>query len=446
MNRSLKPYNGNSPALSQQDISVAYISSSTRISRLVIFGFLCISLFVGGSIYWSLTTKLDGAVVAPASFVVEGNRKTVQHLEGGIVSELLIKEGDVVVANQTLLRLDSTDTDVNLTVLGSQFSELVLRRARLTAELQDEAKFPPVSIAPEISKRLDEAKFVAAYQTQKSLFDTQRIARQSEEDILKQRIESLNQEIDGLESQRGANQNQLNIARRELGGLRKLFKQGYASASRVNVVQREIERLRGQDASFKTSQARARNQIGELKLSALSEKKNRRERATTELAAIQAQLATVEPQYLGVVQRQKRVDVKAPVSGKIVNLNIYTQGPGEDILDIVPTDEALVVAARVSPTDIEKLRIGQETRVRLTAFDQTNVPEAQGINSIRDERSGAEYFVAKVQLDEEQSADVEDLKFVPGMPADIFVNTGERTAISYLLQPLSNRLSRTFIE
>ena len=118
----------------------------------------------------------------------------------------------------------------------------------------------------------------------------------------------------------------------------------------------------------------------------------------------------------------------------------------------MPADEGLVVAARVSPTDIEKLRIGQETRVRLTAFDQTNVPEAQGIildlsaDSIRDERSGAEYFVAKVQLDEEQSADVEGLKFVPGMPADIFVNTGERTAISYLLQPLSNRLSRTFIE
>ena len=456
MNQSLKPYSGNSPALSAQDLSVVYMSSSTRISRLVILGLLCISLFVGGSIYWSLTTKLDGAVVAPASFVVEGNRKTVQHLEGGIVSELLIKEGDVVEANQTLLRLDSTDTDVNLTVLGSQFSELVLRRARLTAELQDDDSFPPVRIAPEISKRLDEKKFLAAYQTQKRLFDTQRIARQSEEEILNQRVESLNQEIEGLENQRGANQNQLNIARRELGGLRKLFKQGYTSASRVNVVQREIERLRGQDASFKTSQARARNQIGELQLSALSEKKNRRERATAELAATQAQLATVEPQYLGVVQRQKRVDVKAPVSGKIVNLNIYTQGgvirPGEDILDIVPADEALVVAARVSPTDIEKLRIGQETRVRLTAFDQTNVPEAQGIildlsaDSIRDERSGAEYFVAKVQLDEEQSADVEDLKFVPGMPADIFVNTGERTAISYLLQPLSNRLSRTFIE
>ena len=326
----------------------------------------------------------------------------------------------------------------------------------MTAELQDDDSFPPVRIAPEISKRLDEKKFLAAYQTQKRLFDTQRIARQSEEEILNQRVESLNQEIEGLENQRGANQNQLNIARRELGGLRKLFKQGYTSASRVNVVQREIERLRGQDASFKTSQARARNQIGELQLSALSEKKNRRERATAELAATQAQLATVEPQYLGVVQRQKRVDVKAPVSGKIVNLNIYTQGgvirPGEDILDIVPADEALVVAARVSPTDIEKLRIGQETRVRLTAFDQTNVPEAQGIildlsaDSIRDERSGAEYFVAKVQLDEEQSSDVEDLKFVPGMPADIFVNTGERTAISYLLQPLSNRLSRTFIE
>ena len=456
MTKSLKPYVENSHAISAQDLSAAYMSSSTRISRFVILGLLSVAFFVGGSIYWSLTTKLDGAVVAPASFVVEGNRKTVQHLEGGIVSELLIKEGDVVVANQTLLRLDSTETDVNLTVLGSQFSELVLRSARLTAELQDDDSFPPVRIDPVIAKRLEEKKFLAAYKTQKRLFDTQQAARQSEEEILQQRVKSLNQEIEGLENQRGANQNQLTIAKRELGALQKLFKQGYTSASRVNVVKREIERLRGQDASFKTSQARARNQIGELQLSALSEKKQRRERATAELASTQAQLASVEPQYLGAVQRQKRIDVKAPVSGKIVNLNIYTQGgvirPGENILDIVPADEALVVAARVSPTDIEKLRVGQETRIRLTAFDQTNVPEAQGIildlsaDSIRDERSGAEYFVAKVRLDKEQSADVEDLKFVPGMPADIFVNTGERTAISYLLQPLSNRLSRTFIE
>ena len=456
MTKSLKPYVENSHALSAQDLSAAYMSSSTRISRFVILGLLSVAFFVGGSIYWSLTTKLDGAVVAPASFVVEGNRKTVQHLEGGIVSELLIKEGDVVVANQTLLRLDSTETDVNLTVLGSQFSELVLRSARLTAELQDDDSFPPVRIDPVIAKRLEEKKFLAAYKTQKRLFDTQQAARQSEEEILQQRVKSLNQEIEGLENQRAANQNQLTIAKRELGALQKLFKQGYTSASRVNVVKREIERLRGQDASFKTSQARARNQIGELQLSALSEKKQRRERATAELASTQAQLASVEPQYLGAVQRQKRIDVKAPVSGKIVNLNIYTQGgvirPGENILDIVPADEALVVAARVSPTDIEKLRVGQETRIRLTAFDQTNVPEAQGIildlsaDSIRDERSGAEYFVAKVRLDKEQSADVEDLKFVPGMPADIFVNTGERTAISYLLQPLSNRLSRTFIE
>ena len=456
MTKSLKPYVENSHAISAQDLSAAYMSSSTRISRFVILGLLSVAFFVGGSIYWSLTTKLDGAVVAPASFVVEGNRKTVQHLEGGIVSELLIKEGDVVVANQTLLRLDSTETDVNLTVLGSQFSELVLRSARLTAELQDDDSFPPVRIDPVIAKRLEEKKFLAAYKTQKRLFDTQQAARQSEEEILQQRVKSLNQEIEGLENQRAANQNQLTIAKRELGALQKLFKQGYTSASRVNVVKREIERLRGQDASFKTSQARARNQIGELQLSALSEKKQRRERATAELASTQAQLASVEPQYLGAVQRQKRIDVKAPVSGKIVNLNIYTQGgvirPGENILDIVPADEALVVAARVSPTDIEKLRVGQETRIRLTAFDQTNVPEAQGIildlsaDSIRDERSGAEYFVAKVRLDKEQSADVEDLKFVPGMPADIFVNTGERTAISYLLQPLSNRLSRTFIE
>jgi len=418
---------------------------------------MCVLIFfVGGSVYWAINAKLDGAVVAPASFVVEGNRKTVQHLEGGIVSELLVKEGDFVEANQVLMRMDSTDNDVNLDVLGSQFTELNIRRARLLAEFGESNSFTIADLASVISGNAGEQKIQAIFATQKQLFDAQLTTRESEEEILTQRVSSLEREIDGLEIQRSASARQLEIAKTELSSFTQLLKKGLTQVSRVNAVKREIERLKGQDAAFTTSQARALNQIGELRLSALGQKKVRKEAITTELAAIEAQISAIEPQYLGALQKQKRIEIKAPVSGHVVNMSIYTRGgvirPGEPVLDIVPTGEELIIEAKVNTTDIEKLHIGQSTRIRLTGFDQTDIPEAIGqivdlsADSIRDERTGADYYVARVKLDVQQSENVAKLEFVPGMPADLFVNTGERTAISYLMQPLNERIARTFIE
>ncbi|MDJ0612934.1 MAG: HlyD family type I secretion periplasmic adaptor subunit [Rhizobiaceae bacterium] len=430
--------------------------NTTRFSRFVSVGVMIVSLFVGGSAYWAFNANLDGAIVAPASFVVEGNRKTVQHLEGGIVSELLVREGDFVSANQVLIRMDSTENDVNLDVLGSQFTELNVRRARLLAELSEETAFSLADLVEVATVNSDESKLAAVFGTQKRLFDAQLRTSESEKEILEKRVSSLEQEIEGLEVQRSANGRQLEIAKSELSSFNKLLQKGLTQVSRVNAVKREIERLKGLDASFTTSQARALNQIGELRLSYLGQKKVRKEAITTELASIEAQISNIEPQYVGALQRQKRIEIKAPVSGHVVNMSIYTKGgvirPGESVLDIVPADQELIVEAKVNTTDIEKLRVGQNTRVRLTAFDQTDVPEANGqivdlsADSIVDERTGAEYYSARVRLDDAQPNDVRDLKFVPGMPADVFVNTGTRTAISYLTQPLKDRIARTFIE
>lgn len=443
------------PHQAQYQQTMKNAESNTRFGRYVVLGLLVMSVMIGGSAYWAVNARLDGAVVAPASFVVDGNRKTVQHLEGGIVNELLVREGDVVEANQTLIRLDSSDNDVDLGVLGGQIAELEINRGRLLAQLRGQNEFSMEDVAL-IATSVEEEKIRSTFETQKQLFDTQLRSRLSEREVLDQRIASLEEEIEGLEDQRTATKEQMGIARKELGALEKLFKQGFSAASTVNAVRREIERLRGQDAAFRTSQARAVNQIAELKLTGLSEEKRLREAITTELASVEARIASVKPQYLGAIRRQTRIDVKAPVSGKIVNLQIYTKGgvirPGQPILDIVPADEELVIEARVNTTDVEKLRIGQQTNVRLTAFDQSDVPEASGqiidlsADSLRDERTGSEYYVAKVRLDDEQNSTVQGLSFVPGMPADVFIKTGERTAISYLVQPFTERLARTFTE
>ena len=426
------------------------------IARFVFFGLLCLTVFVGGSAYWAHQAKLDGAVFADASLVVEGNRKTVQHFDGGIVRTLLVADGDMVVAGQTLLRLESTEIDVTVDVLSSQVGELIVRRARLLAQLKTADAFPLPKMETLLDGALSERHWYASYLTQKELFDTELRARRTEEEILVQRMESLQQEVAGLQEQRDSNTRQSKISETELQSLETLFAKGLVTGNRVSAINAEIERLRGADASLKTAQARAENEIGQLQLTGVSQKALRAEAITTELARIEAQLAEIGPQLSGALERRNRVEVKAPVSGHVVNLAIFTTGgvvrPGQAILEIVPDGEDLIAEARVKTTDIERLEIGQTARVRLTAFEQEEVPEAIGkiaqisADSLQDDRTGEEYFVVQVAMDERQSAQVASLDLVPGMPVGLFVNTGERTALSYLTAPLRDRLQRTFIE
>jgi len=430
--------------------------AGSGIKGFVFFGLLVVSGFVGGSAYWASASKLDGAVVAPASFVVEGNRKTVEHLDGGIVRTIAVNNGDLVQAGQTLLELDSTDLGVDLDIINSQLSDLIVRRARLLAQLKRSASFDEQDVAASLSVALDRADWADAFGTQKLLFDVERRSRLAEQDLMDQRILNLEDQVRGLQAQRVSNARQLDITRQELGNLETLQAKGLVAAARVNARRVEVERLNGVDASLGTQETQARNQINELRLTAIGTQTLRDETASGELAQIEASLATLMPQHVGATERLKRVAITAPVSGRVVEMTVFTAGgvvrPGVPILDIVPVDQPLVVEARVNTADIEKLHVGQSTRVRLSAFDQGDVPEAQGrivdisADSLEDDRTGQFYYVARVKLDRDQSEQVAALDLVPGMPADLFVNTGERTALSYLAQPLSDRLVRTFIE
>ena len=431
-------------------------SAEPRIGALVVFGFLVMLTFFGGAAYWAYQAKLDGAVVAQASFVVDGNRKTVQHLDGGIVRDLLVTDGDIVEAGQPLVVFDSTEADVDLTVLSSQIGELAARRARLLAQISQAGAFRRSDVALLIEENIPEVLWESAYLTQKRVFDSEARARSSEKNVLKRRITALEDQIRGLEEQRQSNARQIEISNGELESLQPLFDKGLVTAVRMNSIRLDIERLVGLDAGFRTDQARARNEIGELELNDFSAQQQRLESVSENLAAVEAQLAAVEPQFKGAVERQKRVVVSAPVSGTVVNMALHTLGgvvrPGEDILELVPRSEELIVEARINTSDIEKLRVGQASRIRLSAFDLEDVPEANGeifdisADAVTDERTGNAFYVAKVRLDRNQPASVKRLDLVPGMPADLFITTGERTVLSYLAQPLSERLSRTFIE
>lgn len=431
-------------------------TAGSGIKRFVALGSLAIVLFLGGAGYWAASSKLDGAVVAPASLVVEGNRKTVAHLEGGIVRNILVSEGDVVQVGQTLLELDSTDLDVNLDVLTSQLGDLAARRARLLAQISGTEVFDMVQVSETLRVPLETTVWSQSFKTQRQIFDAEARTLASERALLDQQVEGLREQINGLAEQRTSNARQLEITKQELAKLEILLERGLVAVVRVNSRLVEIERLKGVDASLRTQEAQANNQILELTLTGLGQQRQRDENLSSELAEVEALLASLEPQYVGAAERLRRIAITAPVSGRVVGLTVFTDGgvirPSAPILDIVPNNEALVVEARVNTADIEKLFIGQSSRVLLSGFDQGEVPEAKGkivdisADSLVDERTGQSYYTARVKFDEAQSEDVAALDLVPGMPADLFVNTGERTALSYLAQPLQARLLRTFIE
>ena len=427
-----------------------------RIMAYVILGLFALVSFAGGAIYWSLSSKLDGAVVAPASFAVEGDRKTVEHIDGGLIQSILITDGAFVEKGQPLIRLDSAEIDVEFNVTGGQLGELAVRRARLLAQISGAERFEETQIKPYLQDGLDHLHWHLAYVTQKQLFETEARARQIEGSIKDQQINGLKDQIDGLEEQRVTTRKQFDLLEEEYLNLQSLHDQGLSTSSEITSRRVEMERLSGNEASLRTQITQAMNQIQELKLTRISQRKLRDEAIASELAVVEAQLTTVAPQFRGIIERRKRIEIIAPVSGRVVDLDVSTDGgvirPGERILDIVPSGQTLIVEARIKPTDIDKLRVGQETRIRLSAFAQADVPEANGeivgvsADALEDERTGEEYYLARVTLDQTQPEQVEQLELVPGMPADIFIVTGERTAFSYLSQPIKERLARTFVE
>ncbi|WP_170755766.1 HlyD family type I secretion periplasmic adaptor subunit [Ruegeria lacuscaerulensis] len=453
----LVKYSKSNTAVSFHEAQLKKINeTSAGIGRYVLFGLFTLAVFVGGSAYWAVVSKLDGAVVAPASFVVEGDRKTVEHLDGGIIRSILVADGEFVRQGQPLVQLDSTEIDVELSMQGSQLGELSVRRARLLAQMSGQEQFDEATAMSAYRDGMDRLHWVSPYLTQKQLFDAEARARRTEAQINAQRISALRNQVAGLEEQRRSTKNQIDITNVELANLQKLLDKGLVAVTRVSARQIELERLNGADASLRTQIAQAEDQMQELELSLLSQKKLRDEVIAGELAVVEAQLDLVRPQFAGTLARMQRTQVLAPTSGRVVNLAVSTNGgvirPGEPIMDIVPADQNLIVEARIKTGDIDKLYIGQTTRIRLSAFAQADVPEASGeifdisADALEDDRTGEAYYKARVKLDARQPIAVTALDLVPGMPADLFVNTGERAVFAYLAQPISDRLAKTFIE
>lgn len=421
----------------------------------VIVGYLVVLLFFGGLGVWAALAHIAEAAVALGVVSPDGSRKTVQHLEGGIIAEILVDDGDYVRPGDPLLLLEETQARAAFEVLQGERRLLAAKLARLLAEQrgQESVELPEWLAADENS----DPELHEVLQAQRDLFMARRDLHDGRKAIGGKRIEELREEIAGLESQIRSQQEQISLLDQELAAKKKLLDRGMLARPEFFALQRLRAEIQGEMAENVAGIARARQTIGETRLQIVNEDATRLDKIVSELALVRSELASVDERVRAQQDVLERTLVKAPVSGVVVEKRFHTTGgvvgPGHPILDIVPDDAELLVDARVRPVDIDSVAAGQQARVHFLPYSERNLPQIWGTvrsisaDSIVDEITGEAYFLARVEVPPEELAKLgEGAKVTPGMPAEILIMTGERTALQYLLQPIIDSLRRSFRE
>jgi membrane fusion protein, type I secretion system len=411
---------------------------------------LMLTVGVGG---WATTTELSGAVIAPGSVVVDSNVKKVQHLTGGIVGELLVRDGQRVRAGEIVLRLDQTITRVNLAIVTKGLDEMHARRARLASERDqaDEAVF-----AADLLARAHEPDLAAAIDSERKLFELRRSARLGQKSQLKERIAQLEQEIRGYTALHEAKAEEIELIQRELEGVRALWNKNLVQISRLIALEREAARLKGERAQSVAAIAQSRGKIGEIELQIIQIDQDLSSEVARELREVDAKIGEFVERKVAAEDQLKRVEIRAPQDGVVHQLAVHTVGgvvsASDPIMLIVPEADALSVEAKVSPQDIDQLRLGQSAGLRFSAFNQRTTPEISGTISrvsadvSTDQRSGQSFYTVRIALPAEEIARLGNVKLVPGMPVEAFMKTYDRTVLSYFIKPLEDQILRAFRE
>lgn len=423
------------------------------IRRYLIAGIAACILLVGGAGTLAAVTELSGAVIAAGTLVVDSNVKKVQHRTGGVVGEIHVREGDTVKAGDILIRLDATMTRANLAIVTKGLDQFEARLARLEAE-RDGAQhiaFPtPLSLK---ANDPDVARILAGEQ---SLFGLRREARAGQKAQLNERIAQLVEETSGLTEQQNAKQQEIGLIGIELDGIRKLWEKKYVSIERITALERDAVRLKGEHGQLTASIAQAKGRSAEIALQIIQIDQDLRSEVAAELREVQGKISEFVERKVAAEDELKRIDLRSPQDGVVHQLAVHTLGgvisAGESILLVVPVSDELIVEARIAPQDIDQLKPGQNAVLRLSAFNQQITPELTGVlNKISadlttDERTGLGFYTAQVKLPAAEIAKLKGMKLAPGMPAEVFFPTANRTMLSYLVKPLSDQIERAFRE
>ncbi len=428
-------------------------SSSTRrsIRRHSLAGLAIVVVLTGGVGGWAGTMKLSGALIAQGSVVVDSNVKKVQHPSGGIVGEFRVRDGDRVRVGDIVVRLDDTITRANLAIVLKGINELVARRARLEGE-RDGAE--SVNFPKGLLRLVSDRDVAAAIDNEQKLFNLRRNARVGQKEQLRHRIEQLKEEVRGYQAQQKAKIREIELIEREMVGVRDLWDKKLVSISRVTELERQQTRLQGESAQLIAQTAQVGGKISETELQILQIDRDLSSEVAKELRETDGKLGEFVERKIAAEDQLMRVDIRAPQDGTVFQSTVHTVGgvipAGDAIMLIVPAADNLVVEAKVNPQDIDQVKVGQTALLRLSALNQQTTPEVYGkvsrvaADSTSDQRTGHSYYTIRIAMLPEQVAKLGDVTMIPGMPVEAFVQTGERTMISYFLKPFSDQLMRVF--
>ena len=423
------------------------------IKRHLLVGLSVVILLAGGLGGWASTAQISGALIAPGSIVVESNVKKVQHPTGGVVGEVLARDGDIVKAGDVVVRLDDTVTKASLAIVTKNLDGLWARAARLQAEQQGLSKivFPAMLL-----DRIDDPDVKNIIASETKLFEVRTTGRIGQKAQLRERITQLNEEIAGLTAQEQAKDQEIALVEKELVGVTSLYDQHLVQISRLTTLQRDAARLNGERAQFIASRAQAKGKITETELQIIQVDKDLVSDVSKDLRETNDKIGEFVERKVTAEDQLRRTDIRAPQDGMVLQSTVHTVGgvitAGDAVMMIVPQADALSVEAKVNPQDIDKLQIGQKTLLRLSAFNQRTTPELNGVvtrvspDVTTDQRTGQSYYTIRVSMPPEEVARLGDAKLIPGMPVEAFVQTGDRTMLSYLVKPLRDQLMRAFRE
>ncbi|MGO6720902.1 HlyD family type I secretion periplasmic adaptor subunit [Rhizobium ruizarguesonis] len=428
------------------------ISESKRsLNRHVaVVGVLSIALVcgIGG---WAATSELSSAVIGEGVIVVDGDVKKIQHLTGGIVSELLVSENDHVTAGQVLIRLDGTTTRANLSIVESTLAQLYARRARLKAERIGAESFEVEENITDLTSSTSAQKLLDGEQ---KLFDSRRSALIGMKSQLASRKDQLAEQVKGLVVQINATNDSLGLIEEELGGIDTLYKKGLVTLQRLNQLKRARADLQGNSGQEIAAKAEAEGKAIEIDRQSIQLDEDRRSEIAKDLTDVEAQIAEYEERRGTALDQLHRLDITAPLTGRVHELSVHTVNgvidPGQTLMLVVPENNELTVEAKVATRDIDQVHVGQSVDVRFSAFDQRTTPDVSGeITSIapdivKDERTGISYYPLRVKPKAESIARMKTIKLYPGMPAEVFIKIGDRTVISYLTKPLTDQMQHVF--
>lgn len=444
-NRSRRPVPNWSSGAAMDDMP------NDSIRRVAFAGWLIIAIFFGGIGAWAVTAPLNGAVVANAVVKVDGNRKSVQHLDGGIIKELHVREGERVLAGDLLIVLDETQARAEYDVLTQQYAVLRATELRLLTELDHGSR---LVMPNDLKARSDDPYLKSVWNGQVSQFESRRAALEGQRSVIREKINQLGSQIIGAKAQVKSFTDQINSVRSEAKDIAPLVERGLIARPRILQLERTAYGLEGQIADTDANIAKARQAISEQEQQTAQLDNDRMTEVTKDLRDTQARLLEVIPKALSAKAVLGRMEIRAPYTGRVVGLNVFSVGGviqrGEKILDIVPDEDSLTIEAQVAVDDISDVHPRTRAEVHLTAYKQRIVPIIHGdviqvsADRLTDPKTNSPYYTAFVRIDQDELAAMPKIRLYPGMPATVMIPTAQRTAFEYLVGPLMMSFNQSF--